>query len=413
MLSLVACGDNDIEITIDDDDNNDSFDEAEELPVDEATGIRGRIGKPSDRDFFRFEADPGLFYRIETIANRTDAPDLIDTVVRIYGADEIRIAQSDDAIPRLGRDSLVVVRSTVGSTIFVEVMDWFDWTGADPRGDTSFIYDLRAITMSDELPGVLIDSEPGDDAASATPVDIDLGFGQVLGDLDRMEDVDVFRIDVGDEMRPFYDSSFAAPGANGNGSTATIGSVTLTDASGTSVLARIDGAQRLSPPLSQNQSYLIFVAHDTGTPPGTNAFYSHTLAIRSDNVSELESAPGENDTLATAEPLASQAGRFFVVAALTSTDDIDYFRFTASEGDGIGLNCVGQRAGSGVRGLTVEIRDRDDVALYSELEPTDRDLDVSGIAATYSGDYFLTLRKSAQDAEVTSDFVRCGVRFNE
>jgi hypothetical protein len=260
--------------------------------------------------------------------------------------------------------------------------------------------------------GVVADPETGDDAASATPVSLTMGAGLVIGDFADMTDVDVYSVALGGTATVVYGSALAPAGPMGYGSTSSAGHVWITSAEGTEILARINhsaGPFQLAPPLAGGKTYLVWIEHPPTVPIGTNDFYVHKVITHGDNPPELETAAGQNDTVATAEPLTATMGSSFVLAQLTTTTDVDTFQFTAPAGEKISIACAGSRVGSGVVGLRAELRDGTDTLLVGKTESLTADLFIDSVTASAGGTYYMRLSKTGQDPVVTSNFARCGI----
>jgi hypothetical protein len=395
-------------------DGNDSFADAQTLGIDDPLGVNGAIQEPADRDFFKFDATAGDWLKIVTVANAMDDLEMIDTVIKLYDSSMTQIAENDDAVPRINTDSEVIIRLPSTGTYYVEILEWSDWASQQPfEGDPTFTYQLLATTVNPAGLGVLEDPENGDDAGSAEPVKFDMGGGLVIGDFNDATDVDVFEVSLGVATGPLTFSSAIAPdGTDGYGSTAPAGEVYLTNAAGTQILARIDatkGPFELSPPVVQNTTYQVWITRPAGATPGANDFYVYKFCTFQGNPKEAETAAGQNDTTGTAEAMTEQAGSYFIRADLTTDTDLDYFSFTATAGQKISVACAAARVGSGAIGMRAEVRDAADAVLASQNESLAASLFIEDVDATAGGTYYLRLSKTGQDAEVSGNFVRCGV----
>jgi len=433
LVGLAGCGDDDDDDDDDDivivpdaaegpdadpsgGDGNDDFGDAQALTLDGA-GTAGRIQAPLDHDFFKVDLTAGTWIQIVTEANAMDSLDEVDTVITMYDASMTQVAENDDAVPRINTDSEVIFRIPTTGTYYIEVLEYTEWdVGNDPpEGEDTILFDYVVIarTVDPNAVGVLEDPETGDNLASATDAKFDMGAGVIVGDFNDNTDVDVFRLAVGATMGPLTLSSAVAPdGADGYGSTTSPGNVSVTNEAGTQILARIDattGAFQVSPPINPSTNYLVWIEHPGGAT-GANDFYVYKFFLGQGNPPEAETGMGQNDTTLTAELLTDNgAGSHFILSNIQDGGDLDYFKFSASAGKTISVACAGQSAGSGVRGFTAQVRDQDDGVLATQLEPVGAGVNIQDVNASYTGQYYLRLTKSGQDAEVTGKFARCGV----
>jgi hypothetical protein len=266
------------------------------------------------------------------------------------------------------------------------------------------------IAVGSSLPNVVIDSERGDDASAADPVGFMSDFGWVLGSFEDASDVDVYSFDVPAGDARLLQATRMPTGSNGYGSTAEGSSVWVTTAAGDAILARSplsENSDEIGPPLVAG-SYLLWVT-DTGAA-GSNDFYVFKVGRGLENSPEAE----PNDTVGEATPItltpdAEGTRHGFLLFRLTSTTDIDYASFSASPGDEVTIACTGARSGSGVVGLSVELRGPTDTVITSKTESLTEDLSIAGETLVASGSHYLRVAKTGQVAEVTGDFVRCGI----
>ena len=394
-------------------DNNDSFDTAATLTLG-PDGVSGVINPIGDEDFYTFEATAGDWLLITTEANPDDDPTKVDTVVTLYDATMTQIAENDDSVPRINTDSEIVIHVPATGTYYIKVQEFSTWmAGETPEGGATFTYQLRAGVIDPAADGVVVDPESGNDAASATALELPMNNGFILGTLASATDIDVYSFTIGGAEIGLANIAVMPAGPNGYGSTASIGRAWVTDATGATILARIEySAARfnLEPSLPAG-SYLLWVDH-SGTA-GSNDFYVAKVFLGMDN--PLETQEATNGAVATAEALTVGAPAMGIrsgfILANIGTGDIDYFSFSVMAGEVVTIACGAQFNGSGVTGLTVDLRGSDDSVVQSTMESLTEDLLLQNVAVPAPGTYALRLTKTGQLADVTGDWARCGVHM--
>ena len=403
-------------------DGNDSFAEAVEIAVNSADGAGGAIGAPGDHDFYSFEAMGGDWMIIDTDANPDDDTTKVDTVIRLFDSSMTLIAENDDSVPRINTDSEIITRIPNTGTYYVEVLEFSDWRDDDmvePEGDPSYSYTITASTVNLSAAGVTNDGETGDDDASAQAFGVMSGrLNLLLGTLEDGTDVDVFSFTIPAGMTLNNLSAEIMPeGTSGYGSTSAAGNIEISAVGSTDVLARINqsmGQGALSPSLGAGD-YLMRVSH-AGGRIGTNDFYVFKVTLGTENTPEA--AEMANDMLAGAEALESETRpsgtrSAFLLANLISDTDVDHFSLTPMAGEQLTAVCGSQSSGSGVRGLTMSIHDATGTMLTSGTESATSSALVRNFAVPAgSTSLIVRLSKTSQDAEVTSDFVRCGFHLS-
>ena len=397
-------------------DGNDSFAEAEDLAFGAMMGSPGAIDEPEDHDFFQFDGTAGQWVSISTEANPDDDPEMIDTVITLYDSSMTRIAENDDAVPRVSTDSEIITRLPADGTYYVEVQEFSDWYD-DPmlpaEGDPSFEYTLILFEISGDAPAVTLDAEGGDDLASAQALKFSMDFGLLIGTFEDDTDVDVFSFSVA--MTTGLLSIDLMPDSDlGYGSTTPAGRVWVTDSTGSTIIARVDqsaGYQSISPSLPMGD-YLLWVSHPGGGA-GTNDFYVAKVIQGMENPPEV--TPDDNDTIATADTISqtmvegTMQRSGFLLTHLSSPTDVDYYSFTVMGTEQVTLVCGSGSEGAGVTGLLAEIVDASDTVIAMETEMPPDGIALEDVMVSAEGTYYLKLTKTGQDAEVTGDFVRCGV----
>ncbi len=394
-------------------DGNDSFADAVTIPIG-PEGVMERIQTPGDEDYFSFMATAGTWYVLSTDANPDDDPDMIDTVITLYDDTMTQLAENDDGVPRASTDSEIIWVAPADGTYYVKVQEWSEWAGETLEGMPSFTYTLSVLDLDGTEAAVLIDAEPGNDAASATALKINMDVGFLFGTFASASDIDVFSFSVAAGRTFFFD--LMPSGTSGYGSTSPAGRVYVTSSDGSEVLARIDNSldnlTDISPALTAGD-YLLWIEHGSGAA-GANDFYVVKALGGMDNPPEAEEAT--NGTLAGAEALAQMTDdttgitSAFLLAQLPDNSDVDYYSYDVAAGEQLSVACGAATSGSGVRGLTVEVRDASDAVLTMQAETLTDDVFIEDAMTTGAGTYYIRLSKTGQDAEVTSTWVRCGIR---
>jgi hypothetical protein len=380
--------------------------EAVTVEVGDPYGAEGVIDPAGDLDLFRFEAAAGQWLRIIT---RTGGSP-VDPVITLFDEALNRLAENDDQVDvvRRGTDSEINFYVPEAGTYFVGVQEYATWAEETPVGGPDYVYSLRVLIWNDVIQGVLIDPENGDDAPSAAPGEL----GTLLGTFRDASDVDVFRIRIDTATTARYEVLVLPSGPEGQGSTSPVGDLWLTDATGDEILARVNnaaGSQTLEPPVNPGE-YLLFLAHPE-TAAGGNDYY----VLRSDLFVENDRERGEptNDFAAGAEPMSmiadGNARAWFLLARLPE-NDVDYFLFDMMPGEQLSVACGAESRGSGVRGLTVEVRDRNDAIVKSTAEIPADGVSIEAFVPTSTGAHSIRLSAGMPESEVTSRFVRCGLR---
>lgn len=390
------------------DDGNDGFEEAVDAHKNTDIGVPGAISWPGDRDYYAFEGEAGEFVSVFT----TSTPGLsglqVDTVIRLYDASMNQLAENDDSVPRVDVNSEIIHRLPAAGRYFVEVLEWSDWAGDTPEGDPELRYRLQIRTVNDRNPGVTVETEAGNDAASAIDAELVQRVGLVCGGFEDTADVDVYAISQPSLGRYLFLQTMPA-GPDGYGSTTPVGAAWLTDSTGADTIARLDlsGDQASFSPATPPGDYLLWVSHPGEA--GANDFYVAKAFLLEDNDPETE--PNDSRLLAEHRPLISRQAQMdradFVLARLPE-GDVDYFAIDPASSESITVVCGSQTAGSGVRGLTVELQDARGALLASATE-TETELAVIEGLTTTSTTVFVRLSKAGQAPDLSGDFVRCGI----
>lgn len=390
-------------------DGNDSF--AEAVPITLGEMASGVIDPAGDVDYYSFTAMAGDWVFIATDANPDDDPMMVDTVITLYDSAMTQVAENDDSLPRNNTDSELIYHVPADGMYFIEVQEWSTWANDTPEGMASFTYDVSVGTINPMAPGLALDAETGNDAMSATAAALNMNFNLIIGTFADGMDVDVFSFSYAGATPMNLSTEIMPWGTDGYGSTVSAGNIWVTNMAGDTIIARIDnrtmGFNELSVPITAG-TYLLWFEH-----PGTaaaNDFYVNKTFLLTEN--DPETMDATNGTLAMAEPLTLEADmmgsrRAFVLANL-GMGDVDYYSFDVMAMEQVTIACGAENSGSGVRGLSVELRDSADavVAMASEMGGMNAFIEDQMVTP---GMHYLRLTKTGQDPEVTGDFVRCGV----
>lgn len=398
--------------------SNDSFATATMIAIDAEESAADEISPRSDVDYFRFEGTAGQWVAIFTTSEVPASGNRVDTVITLYDAAMTQIAENDDALPRADVDSEIILKLPATGTYYVRVQEFSTWAPDmamdGPQGGPSYDYTLDVIELTEENPRVRIDPETGDDAASAVAAAVTGNVGFLLGDFDSETDVDVFRFNTAGRTSLAQSLIVAVmpTGPMGYGATRTVGRVWVTDESGTTIFARgtVGPDEVFQPAFLTAGPRLLWVEAPGGTA-GANDHYVIKLLFRGDNRPE-SAAP--NDTLATAEnlvlnPIMDAMGENGFVLSQLPEGDVDYYGFDVMAGRTVSIACGSRRSGSGVLGLTAELRDATDAVLATGTETATENAFVDAFAVAGAGRYYLRVSSTGLDADVTGTWVRCGV----
>jgi hypothetical protein len=403
-------------------DDNDSFEQAVQMDFTTTTAKTGVINPAGDSDYFKFTGQAGQWIAVWLDANAACVQDKLDPIVTLYDTSETQIAQNDDEARGSNCDSWLVTRLPADGTYYAKVQDFaqvkYPTDETKWRGSPLFVYKIHLYTLENGVSGTTIDQEPGNDLGTAAPLVFPSGnAGALLGTFASTSDVDVYTFTLAVDSSVYF--NFQAEGPTANGSTAKLGQVYLKDSGGSTILARIEGAQgvlELRPPMMPAGSYSLWVT--TSGTLGANGFYTASnYTGTTDNPLDGEGATavGLNDQLADADPLteSSTAGSYFVLSHLATDSDIDYYKVDVAAATKLSAACTAARNGSGVVGLTVSVRDAGDMELRSGTEVLTENLVVGGtdspINISTAGSYYIRLSKTGQASDVAGTWIRCGI----
>lgn len=397
---------------------DDSFATAIMTTVNAVTEPMGEIDPAGDHDYYTFEAAAGDWLLVATTANAMDDNALVDTVITLYDATMTQVAENDDRVPRGDTDSEIIYHVPTTGTYYVMVQEFSDWHGDTPEAHPGEPYTLTIATLDPTRPAIIEDPETGNDAASATPIELGTsGGGIIVGTFASATDVDVFSLSVTTAETRLFQSQVMPAGTMGYGSTTTVAHAWVTNMAG-DIIARVpDSAMldSLEPPLPMGD-HLLWIDHPAGAA-GANDFYVLKVFVGMENPAEAGEAT--NGTLAGAETLTYETPmgmtgirRAFVLASFPTAADVDYFAIDVMAGEEVGAACGAMTSGSGLTGLRVELRDASDAIVGTGVNETVADLGaILPLTAVPSpGTYYLRLSATGQDATVTGNWARCGFR---
>ena len=363
------------------------------------------LGGPGRVRYYSFTAAARAWMLFTTEVARPEDTTLTDTVLTLFDASGRQIAENDDGLPRTSTYSVIYTRIPAAGTYYLRVQDYNTWRPTEPQTPRTN-YDFQ-ISLGEFSPSFLTQEVEGNDsAASATPMAPSSGRGFAAGVVGSATDVDVFRF-----VGPPDGSTriFVQPaGPNASGSTAIPLRMRVTDATGTTTLARMVTSSpfALQMPTTPSLGYLVWLE-----PPatlGADPFYILDLAYSAENPAEAREAA--NNLAATAEPLTMNAGAGFILATL-GDGDVDHYSFPVAAGQVVGYTCGSRTNGSGVVGLQTQLVGPSGAILAtgSSTESDTQAATRSDVAVPTPGTYSLRLSKNGQDAEVRGNWVRCGV----
>jgi hypothetical protein len=336
---------------------------------------------PDQVDYFAFHAKPG-FYVISTESGDYHP----DNVITLYGPERELIASNDSGSiwPGDRVDARLVVRVPAEGDYYVTVEDLSTDADVFMSDFTLLYYHLTVHTVTAETPGFAL--WDGTRTIDSYLLDEDSGYRYVTV--------------VGSAATASQSIAFAGLGNNaliahvlpggaaGDGSSVVTGHASVLDPSG-ALLADIDRASNqgfIRPPVGAGEHQLV-LNHIGDT--GSNPFFAIDLVLLKDNPRETNERA--NDTAAGAEPIRwSQGtrGRGLLLSVLPK-GDVDYWAIPTTTGSYIGVVCEAQTTGSGVRGLTAELRDPNEQLVASGAD-VGQGLDLSSIVGS-TGTYYLRL----------------------
>lgn len=384
---------------------NVSFETAKRLEPDTTPPLQDEISA-TQVDYYVFGGSAGQFVELST-DRMTFSPDV---VISLYDADHTLLAQNDEGAiwPGAPVDARLVARLPADGDYYVTVDDPYTPPEFFQASFSLLYYHLRLHAVSDGVAGFAIaDGSEPHAATFAHDEKTGYDFITLVGEL-------------GAEPNSFDLDGLAAhalighvqlSGTMGNGSSAAGGEVQISDADG-HVLAHIDRSQdqaAIDPPV-EAASYQITVS--AGGELGDDPYYVLDFVMLDDNLREQDEAG--NGELAGAEPVDLQgtiSRRGLLLVELPEAD-VDYYKLDAMESELIAVTCEGESGGSGVRGLTAELRDDTDLVLGSATETATANLQLDPVTISRTGTYYVRLTSETPKADTGSiaPWTRCAVR---
>ncbi|MEQ8275338.1 MAG: PPC domain-containing protein [Deltaproteobacteria bacterium] len=389
---------------------DDSFDDAIMIPIGRSGGTAGVINPAGDRDFYSINLSRGIYLWIATITEEVNGV-ITDPVVRLYGPDRQLVAENDARALSSDTDAEIFYHVPADGLYYIEVLEFSDWspdsTGA--AGGPDYLYQLYALELEDDRNGVAIDLERGDDSASRVRLDFDNNLdGRVLGTFDnRLDDRDVFFVSFSTSGRIRFDRMPVGP--MGYGSTTRGGNLIVTHVATGSVTANLflsDDLTSLRVPYGPGD-YEFTITHP-GDMVGANDFYAFKTDLQIENA---PAPPEPNDTPATAPmlTLSEDATRSAFIITDIDDGDADVFAFEVRAGEEPSIACGAQNAGSGVRGLTIELLDPTLTLIGEDAEEPPNNAFIPQ-TTTSTGVHYVRITKLSQAPGVDGKWVRCGIR---
>jgi hypothetical protein len=384
---------------------NVSFETAKRLEPDGTPPLQDEVSA-TQVDYYVFAGSAGQFVELST-DRMTFSPDV---VISLYDADHTLLAQNDEGAiwPGAPVDARLVARLPADGDYYVTVDDPYTPPEFFQASFSLLYYHLRLHPIADGIDGFAIaDGSEPHAAAFAHDDKTGYDFLTLVGEL-------------GDEPNVFDLDGLAAhalighvqlSGTMGNGSSAAGGEVQISDADG-HVLAHIDRGQdqaAIDPPV-EAASYQVTVS--AGGELGDAPYYVLDFVMLDDNLREQDEAG--NSELAGAEPVDLQgtiSRRGLVLVELPEAD-VDYFKLDAMASEQIAVSCEGESGGSGVRGLTAELRDDSEQVLGSATETATANLQMPPVTVSRTGTYYVRLTSETPKADTGSvaPWTRCAVR---
>ena len=401
-----------------------------------------KLAPVGESDYFTFEGKKGDAMLIGVSAQQTAFDkNALDTVITLYDADQKQIAENDDPLPRFTNDSQIFTILPKDGTYYVVVTECWTWVEskqisascADPKDKPQTDYSIFVGKLNDQLSHIVKDAEKGNTHADFT----NAGYSKtqngnayfvtrIYGTFTDDKDVDWFRflpptdLDVSKtRLTAMFDAH--PHGKAGSGATNPAGwaAVSLADAP-TAVIAKVNFANKGSDiwvPVQGGKPHLLSIKHP-GTGAGSNDFYFVSHQVRGDN--PLEKASATNDDPKTPEKLDQQQTTgglpgWFVAGEITEAGkDVDHYELTIPAGYETGkitAFCSAQRAGSGLRSMTIRLlkSDASEISGAKWVEDETTDASIKDIPVNNEAKMLLKVEAKTQAADVSSKYYRCGV----
>jgi hypothetical protein len=402
--------------------------------------IMGDLATTGQQDFYRFPGKKGDAVMIDIDAQFFDKaeydPTYIDSVVTLFNADGVQVAQNDDPIEYYTNDSRLYTILPADGEYCLRVEEC--WTtlpnlGIACRGEKDKLFTTYALYINEFVDGpgdaVTVEVEAGDDETSATPIAYEKNFSGAYettfwGTFKDQDDVDVWSFTLPTDLDPAPPAGvrtigrfFIMPsGPSGSGSTVPTGRVWVADAAAPDVvLAEVnaDSTPRFMPRLELGTPYLLFVTRtpEDGATPANDFYFIRHYPGWSCPL-ELEVGMGMNDTSSAPEPLEKCIEGDLVMDA----QDVDHFVTTVPTGmTKAGASCVAWREGSGLRGLQLSLLMPDENPFPNGISEPETETDyayVEGVDINASPKVVLKVEAASQDPTVLQSFYRCAIFFS-
>jgi hypothetical protein len=358
-------------------------------------------------DYFVFHAEAGSFYELTTDRS-VFSP---DNVITLYDAERKLLAYNDDGPlwPGDRLDARLIVHAAKTGDYFLKVEDPYtppDFFGSE-FGLLYYYLKVRAVTG--ETPGF---ARVLPDGSTAPTFQHDARTGYDYVTLLGLFGAESATCSFSGLAERALIAHVAQGGAEHDGSSFRAGHIQVTRADG-SVLAEIDralGQENIHPPIGADRYTVRLDSH--GVALGDNPYYSLDLIQLPDN--PAEQAEASNGALGGAEAvvLNNGAARRGLVLSRLPAGDVDYYRFELVSGDRVRVACEAESAGSGVRGLTAEIRNASDERLATASETSLENLAVEPLEVQAAGTYHLRLSSLAGSTAPIDPWVRCAILIN-
>jgi hypothetical protein len=422
-------------------DGNDDFADAVEI---DPAGIQDTLQDPSkDVDYFKFDGKAGEVWLISSSSHfqtgTDEDPGYIDTYLELYDASNKLIATNDDSYPRFNTDSELITVLPATGTYSVKIQEWCTSPTMSPTACDQAYFDALInldysvfATAIPPGPGMILETEPNDTGAAATP----LSYSQtstvgsyyltlLSGKLPMSSDSDWYSFTVPANLKITAGSraktSFLVPWGStaGNGSDVKVGKVEVVDATTMAVVSSFDMSGELpatdradlSLPVTPGGNYFLKVNHGGAEADGQGQFYLVYETLGSGN--PLETKDVENSLPLTAEVLPeSSPGSFFIEGNL-AVGDVDYFKFPSNGEDTVSIACASQRNGSGLRGFKATVYKADGTTAIAKGTATEtgaKDLFIDHTAITAADTDLVVKLEATLPADVTNtgSYYICG-----
>ena len=381
---------------------NSSFETARRLEPGES--LLQDLVSGSQVDYFVFSGEAGTFYELFT--NRGDFTP--DNTLWLYDSNHKLLAQNDDGgrWPGDAVDARLVVRLPRSGDYYVRVEDRATPDAFFMAGSFPLLFYNMHLNELTGAEGVAHDTPDGParvhfqrDAMSG------YSFATLVG---RLGDAALDRFELEGSADQALIGHARGPGIEGNGSSAELTRVQVLD--GERPIAQIEharGQENIHPPVGAGK-YEVRV--DADGDSGDNAFYVVDLVLLPDNPREAHDEA--NGQLSGAEAIRFEGvgRRRGLLLSTLDDEDVDYYSFSATKGDYLVLACEGESAGSGVRGLSAELRDPGDQVLASARETATENLAIDTFEIGEAGTYFVRLSSEGQpETEPIEPWARCVV----